>query len=137
MKSLATRTFATLVYAVLAYVGALAVWFAEDAPFLEVAFFAWNIACATLFAHVVTRASGGSSVFVVLAVLLGPVVQVGTLGVLVDEALGRTLIAALLRIPGSLPGVLASNPMLHLAWFGVPAVAAGIVLHLQGRLSKR
>ncbi len=137
MKTLAIRTVAALIYASLAFVAAYAVFFADDSALLAVGFFAWNVACAVLFAYAVARVSGQGAAFVVLVALLGALLQVATIGVMVAGALGQTLGIALLRLPGTLIDTMASQPILYLAWVGVPVLAAGMVVYFQWGQVKR
>ena len=134
MKILAIRTVAALIYALLAFGTAQVLFFAEDSVFLVGGFFAWNIACATVFAYLVARVSGRSPPYVLLVVLFGTLLQVAILDVRIAEAMGQPWSAAVLKLPGSLVGTLAGDPLLYVAWLGVPVLAAAAVVHFQRRM---
>ncbi len=136
MKTLAIRTAATSVYALLAYLSAVAIWDTSDFVVLYVEFFAWNIVCAALFVYVVTR-STGRSLWIVLPVLFcGPLLQVSTVAVFVQESLGESLGFALVTLPVFLGNVIPAQPGLFTAWFGLPVLAACIMLYLNSARSR-
>ena len=137
MKILAIRIAAALIYAFIAFGTAQVLFSAEDSVFLVGGFFAWNIACATAFSYVVTRVSGRSPAYVLLVVLFGTLLQIAILDVRIAEVMGETLGAVVLKLPSSLVGTIASDPLLHVAWLAVPVLAAAAVVHFQGRMVTR
>ena len=137
MKTLAIRTVAALTYVLIMLVTADAIFSASDSAFLVVGFFAWFVSCAMLFTYAVARTTGKSSVFVLLVVLSATLLQIAAIDVMVAEVMGHTLVSALQHLPRSLAGTLASEPLLYLAWFGVPVLAAGTVLYFRWGLEKR
>jgi len=125
----AIRAAATCIYALLAYLGAAAIWDAPDSIALYLGFFAWNIACAALFVYVVTRSSGRSFRFALPVVFCGSLLQITTVAVFVQESLGQTFGSALLALPVFLDYVIAPRPGLFAAWFGLPMLAACMMLY--------
>ena len=136
MKTLAIRTAVTSVYALVAYLGAAAIWDASDSAVLYAEFFAWNMASAALFVYVVTRLTGRSPWFVAPVFVCGPLLQVSTVAVFVQQSLGESLDSALLALPVFLGNVIPAQPGLFTAWFGLPVLAGGIMLYLNSARSR-
>ena len=129
MKILAIRTAATCIYAILAYLGAVAIWDRNDSVALWVGFPAWNIACAVLFVYVVTRHTGRSLRFVLPVVFCSSLLQVSTVAVFVQESLGDSLGSALVALLVFLGNVIAGQPGLFAVWLGLPVLVAYIMLY--------
>ena len=130
------RTVATIIYALLAYLGAVAIWDVSDSVALYIGFFAWNVACAVLFVYVVTRSTGSSLRFSLPIVFCGSLFQLATVAVFVQETLGQTLSSALLLLPIFLGNVIAPRPGLFVAWLGLPVLAAYMMLYLNSARSR-
>jgi hypothetical protein len=137
MNTLAIRTVAALTYASVALVTADAIFSANDSMLLVVGFFAWMVTCAMLFAYVVARAAGRSPAFVLLVVLSSTLLQIAAIDVMVAQVMGHTLVSALENLPRALVGSMATEPLLYIAWFGVPVLAAGTVLYFRWGVEKR
>ena len=137
MKALAIRSVAALTYASVALVTADAIFSANDSALLVVGFLAWMVACAMLLAYVVARTTGRSPAFVLLVVLSSTLLQIAAVDVMVAQVMGHTLVSAVRNLPRSLVGTMATEPLLYIAWFGVPAFAAGTVLYFRWGVDKR
>ena len=129
MKTVAIRTAATCMYAILAHLGAVAIWDRNDSVALWVGFPAWNIACAALFVYVGTLTTGRSLPFVLPVVFCSSLLQVSTVAVFVLESLGESLGSALVALPVFLGNVIAWQPGLFAVWLGLPVLVAYIMLY--------
>jgi hypothetical protein len=136
MKTLAIRTIAALTYASVTLVTADAIFSASDSVLLVVGFFAWMVACAMLFAYAVARTTGRSPAFVLPVVLSSTLLQIAAVDVMVAQVMGHTLVSALQDLPRALVGSMATEPLLYIAWFGAPVLAAGTVLYFRWGLEK-
>jgi hypothetical protein len=131
------RTVAASIYGLLAGVAAVFIWNADDSVGVGAGFFAWDIACAALFAYAVSRATGRSPGFVLPVVFCGPLLQVVIVSMFVQHALGDSYGSALRGAPAMLADVMATQPVLYSAWLGLPVLVAYMVLHFNAFRSGR